>query len=56
LGSIDNNSAIYPVPNKWGTQGWTFIELKKVSKELVRDALSIAYDEVSKKKSKGSRK
>lgn len=34
---------IYPVPNKWGKQGWTFIELKKVRKETIVDALTTAY-------------
>ncbi len=27
--SMIYKSAIYPVPNKWGKQGWTFIELGK---------------------------
>ncbi len=34
---------IYPVNNKWGKQGWTFVELKKVNKNLLKDALSKAY-------------
>jgi len=47
------NGAMYPVANKWGLQGWTTIELKKASKELVMAALEAAYNEVinsSKKK------
>ena len=40
--SIDS-AIIYPVPNKWGKQGWTLIELKKVRKNLLKDALSKAY-------------
>lgn len=40
--------AVYPVPNKWGLQGWTTFELKKVPKELMRDALDTAYKEVMK--------
>jgi predicted DNA-binding protein (MmcQ/YjbR family) len=39
--------AIYPVPNKWGKQGWTFIELKVVNKSLCLDALYTAYKTVS---------
>ena len=35
--------AIYPVPNKWGKQGWTTIEFKKVHKDLLADALRTAY-------------
>jgi len=38
--------AVYPVPNKWGLQGWTTFELKKLPKELVLDALKTAYEEV----------
>lgn len=41
---------IYPVNNKWGLQGWTIIELKKVKKSMLKDALTTAYNEVSKKK------
>lgn len=39
--------AIYPVPNKWGKQGWTFIELKIVNKDLCKDALHTAYQTVA---------
>ena len=41
---------IYPVPNKWGQQGWTFINLNLVHEETLTDALSTTYQEVSKKK------
>lgn len=40
--------AIYPVPNKWGLQGWTTFELEKLSRDLVLDALNSAYNEVIK--------
>ena len=42
--------AVYPVPNKWGLQGWTTFELKKIPKGLMVDALDTAYQEVVKKK------
>jgi predicted DNA-binding protein (MmcQ/YjbR family) len=42
--------AIYPVPNKWGKQGWTFIELKSVNKNLCMDALYTAYNTVAGKR------
>lgn len=42
-------SVIYPVPNSWGKQGWTFVELKKVRKDMFKDALACAYKEVSEK-------
>ena len=38
------------VPNKWGKQGWTFVEMQKVKKELFIDALTTAYCEVAPKK------
>ena len=40
--------AIYPLPNKWGLQGWTTFELKKIPQELMRDALETAYQEATK--------
>lgn len=43
---------IYPVDNKWGKQGWTFIELEKVHPDLFRDALTTAYEQLSAKKGK----
>jgi hypothetical protein len=38
-----DRAAIYPVPNKWGKQGWTLVELKKVKKRLLQQALMTAY-------------
>lgn len=45
-----DRATIYPVGNKWGKQGWTIIEMKKVNKELFTDALTTAYCEVAPKK------
>ncbi len=42
--------AVFPVPNKWGLQGWTTFDLKKVPKELIHDALETAYGEVMKRR------
>jgi predicted DNA-binding protein (MmcQ/YjbR family) len=42
--------SIFPVPNKWGKQGWTFIELNSVDEALFVDALTTAYCEVAPKK------
>jgi hypothetical protein len=39
----DYGDAINPVSNKWGLQGWTTFDLKKLPKELILDALEIAY-------------
>lgn len=44
--SFDNN-IFYPVPNKWGKQGWTIVELKSVRKDMCKDALTQAYGKVS---------
>lgn len=38
-----NNAVIYPVPNNWGLQGATYVELKTVPKGLFKDALTVAY-------------
>jgi hypothetical protein len=40
----------YPIPNKWGKQGWTFVDLAKVPLEMLEDALSISYKTVLNKK------
>lgn len=36
-------AVIYPVPGKWGLQGWTIIELKTVKKNMLKDALTTSY-------------
>jgi predicted DNA-binding protein (MmcQ/YjbR family) len=50
LTSIDQNvfcaykeDVIYPVPNAWGKYGWTLINLKKVRKDMFKDAMTSAY-------------
>jgi len=42
-----SKGSIYPVPNKWGAQGWTFFELSSVTLALMHDALKCAYKEVA---------
>jgi len=34
---------IYPVPNAWGKQGATFVELSLVHEDMFTDALNCAY-------------
>lgn len=46
------NKAIYPVPNKWGNQGWTTFDLKQLERDVVLEALSSAYQKVIKRKGK----
>ena len=41
---------IYPVDNKWGKQGWTFIELGEINQDLLTKTLTSAYCEVAPKK------
>jgi hypothetical protein len=44
-----DKTIIYPVNNKWGKQGWTLVELKKVPKDMLKDLLTTAYNEVTSK-------
>ncbi len=46
------NKAVYPVPNKWGTHGWTTFELRNIGYALALDALDTAYNEALKGKTK----
>jgi len=41
---------IYPVPNAWGKQGWTLVNLKKIRKDMFMDALTSAYCTVAPEK------
>ena len=54
LSEIDQNvfgasksKIVYAVPNKWGKQGWTFIQLEDVHPDLFADAITTAYCEVA---------
>ena len=47
LFTIYDPTIIYPVPNKWGKQGWTQIDLTRVPEEMLADALVAAYCEVA---------
>lgn len=46
-----DKAVIYPVPNKWGKQGWTLVDLNKVNEDVLMDAISTSYNEVAVKKS-----
>jgi len=37
-------SMFYPVPNKWGLKGATFVELDKVREDMLKDALTLAWE------------
>ena len=36
-------AVIFPVPGGWGKKGATYIELKKIPKALLKEALAAAY-------------
>jgi predicted DNA-binding protein (MmcQ/YjbR family) len=44
-----DKTIIYPVPGGWGKQGATYIELKKVKKAMLKDALSTAWCNIAPK-------
>ncbi len=45
-----DRTIIYPVPGGWGRQGATFVELSKVKKEILKEALETAWRNVAPKK------
>ena len=45
-----DKDVIYPVPNKWGKQGWTLVALPKISTALMKEVLRTAYCGVAPKK------
>lgn len=42
-----DKTIIYPVNGGWGKQGWTVVELKKIRKTMLQDALTTAYRSVA---------
>lgn len=38
-----DKTIIYPVEGTWGKQGWTTLELLKIKKETLHDALTTSY-------------
>ncbi len=45
-----DNTIFFPVPGFWGKQGCTFVDLKKVRKDMFKDALKTAYQGVASSK------
>jgi hypothetical protein len=37
----------FPVPGAWGKKGATFVDLKKVRKGMLKDALGVAYSSLT---------
>ncbi len=52
LFSLHDKATIYPVPNKWGQHGWTFVELNTILEDVLKDAVKSAYTEVVPKRIK----
>lgn len=46
MGTFDPK-AIYPVPNKWGWQGWTMVAVEQLPEEMGIELLRLAYENVS---------
>jgi len=42
-----DSSVIYPVPGGWGRKGATYIDLGKIKKSMLKDALTMAYCHVA---------
>jgi hypothetical protein len=47
-----HKGGVCPVPNKWGEKGATTLELGKLPKEIIMEALLSAYNEVVKARQK----
>ena len=47
-----DKTIIYPVPGGWRLQGSTIFELSKVKKAMLKDALTVVYNEILNKTGK----
>jgi predicted DNA-binding protein (MmcQ/YjbR family) len=45
--SMIDQEMIYPVPNKWGLKGATYLELNQMRKELFTEIVMISYNHVT---------
>jgi predicted DNA-binding protein (MmcQ/YjbR family) len=54
LFSLFDSNLIFPVPNKWGKQGWTLAKIEDLPEELVKDLLHSAFCQVAPEKLKKS--
>lgn len=43
-----DKEVFFPVPGAWGKKGATFVDLKKVKKGMLKDAVGVAYDGIVK--------
>lgn len=47
LFSLYDKQVVYPVPNKWGIRGWTYVELANVRKTVLHQVLKAALGVVT---------
>jgi hypothetical protein len=47
-----DSSVFYPIPNKWGLKGATYVELSKVRLDMLQDAITVAWETAGLKTSK----
>jgi len=47
-----DKTIIYPVPGGWGRNGATIFELSKIKKAMLKDALTVVYNEIVSKTTK----
>ena len=52
LFSLFDPNRIFPVPNKWGKQGWTLAKIDSLNEEIIRDLLLAAFNQVAPEKLK----
>jgi hypothetical protein len=45
-----NNEIFHAATGAWGKQGWTIVELKKVRKDMLTDAVTLSWKNVAPKK------
>jgi predicted DNA-binding protein (MmcQ/YjbR family) len=45
-----DNEVFFPVPGAWGKKGATFVDLQKVKTKILKEALTIAYNDITKSK------
>jgi hypothetical protein len=50
LFSLFDPKIVYPVPNKWGLQGWTIVELNLIDLDFLKEIIEEAFQTVSKSK------
>lgn len=52
LFSLFDSKLIFPVPNKWGKQGWTLAKIGDLDESVIRDLLCVAFNQVAPEKLK----